>query len=141
MAAQAAANSIEPSFGVGDRMEKSRRWCGIKSAQKMADRLNERLGPLDKPIKASTVSAWEAGTNQPTMIRMEELIPLWVSICNEAGEPIGRATSAAFIYGVQTGDQNRKFLTSLPAIIGQGSLLDDDLVPVEFYSRPFLAAV
>lgn len=140
MAAQTAL-TIEPAFGTGDRLQKSRVWCGIKSARDMADRLNERLeGHPATPIKASTVSAWEAGTNQPTKIRMEELIPVWVDICNEAGEAIGRSTSLEFVYGLKTGSFSPA-LSSVPVSVGQGSLLDDDLNPLEHFRRAELAAV
>lgn len=140
MAAQTAL-TIEPAFGIGDRLEKSRTWCGIKSASAMADLLNARLADrLNRPIKASTVSAWEAGTNQPTMIRMEELIPVWVEICNEAGEALARSTSAEFIYGLRTGSFS-SLLCGLDVPTGQGQLLDEDLSPVDFYSRAELALV
>lgn len=73
---------------------------------------------------------WEAGSGPRNL--------------EEVARTISKATGVDYRWLIGGGplrDQNRKFLTSLPAIIGQGSLLDDDLVPVEFYSRPFLAAV
>lgn len=107
MAAQVAEQlPEEPTFGIGDRLSKSRHWCGIKSAAIMAERLSERLG---KPIPASTVSSWEAGAQPTKLIRLDDLVSAWISICNEAGAAIGRCTSAAFIYGV--GSQNLKDLT------------------------------
>lgn len=39
------------------------------------------------------------------------------------------------------GSQNRKFLISVPEPVGQGSLLDADLLPLDFYSRADLALV
>lgn len=142
MAAQAAANSIEPAFGLGDRLEKARRHCGIKSAADMAERLNERLGDrLRRPIKTSTVNAWEAGTNQPTMIRMEELISVWIDICNEAGAAIGHSVSAEFIYGLRNGSFAPS-LTVLPEVTGQGTLLTSEGEPAwDFDTLPFLTSV
>lgn len=132
----------EPTFDIGDRLEKSRRWCGIKSASRMAELLNERLGArLSKPISAGAVSAWEAGTNQPTRaIRLDELVRVWVDICNEAGADDGRATSVEFVYGLRTGSFSPA-LVALASHFGELQLLDDDLMPFDFYRRAELELV
>lgn len=141
MAVQAADLIEEPVFGLGDRLEKSRRWCGIKSAEDMAARLTAKLGAhIKKPIKGSTVSAWEAGTNQPTTVRLEDLVEAWIDVCNEAGAPLGHATSAAFIYGIRTGSFSSD-LIALPEPTGQGQLLGNDLEPLDFFSKPELCSV
>lgn len=138
----AATEVEEPTIGIGDRLEKSRKWCGIRSAEKMADLLNERLAHrLDKPISKSTINAWEAGTNQPTRgVRMDELVHVWVDICNQAGADIGRGTSVEFIYGLRTGSFSPN-LIALAEPIGQGSLLDADLTPLDFFTRADLELV
>lgn len=136
--AAATIDLEEPTIGVGDRLRKSRLWCGIKSASRMADLLNEHLADrLDKPIRDSTVNAWEAGTNQPTRIRMEELVRVWVDICNEAGAEDGRATSMEFVYGLRTGSFSSLRLVPHPA--GQGSF--DDFLAALDVPRPDLATV
>lgn len=138
----AAEEFEDPTFGLGDRLAKARHHCKIKSAEVMAERLNAKLaGRIAKPIAASTISAWEAGTNQPTRtIRVEELIPVWIDVCNEAGEPYGRRVSAEFMWGLRNGSFS-SLLSVLDVPTGQGSLLDDDLSPLDFYSRAELAAV
>lgn len=141
MAMQAEHLLVEPVIGIPDRMAKSRHHCGIKSAEVMAAKLTERLGNrIEKPIGGSTVSAWEAGTNQPTMIRVEDLIPVWVDICNEHGAPLGRSTSVEFIYGIRTGSF-APMLQVLPMPTGQGTLLDDEGEPVDFHFRAALMSV
>jgi hypothetical protein len=142
MTAPTAAETVEPAFGIGDRLRKSREHCGIKSAGDMAVRLNEHFGhrPDHRSISGSTVSAWEKGTNQPTRIRMDELVHVWVDICNEAGAPIGKATSVEFVYGLRTGSF-APGLVALDVPAGQGSLLDDDLLPHDFYRRADLELV
>lgn len=142
MALQAAPQSFdEPAFGLPDRLAKSRAWCGIKSASDMAQRLTDYFGNrLRKPIKGSTVSAWEAGTNQPTTIRLDELVTAWVDICNEAGEPLGRRVSAEFIYGLKSGSFS-SLLRALDVPTGQGALLDTEGEPYDFFSRPELVSV
>lgn len=122
MAEQAAGAPEQPSFGLSDRLKKSRHWCGITSASVMAERLSERLG---KPIRSSTVSSWEAGTQPTKLVRLEELVDAWVAICNEAGATIGRGTSAAFVYG--TSSLNWKKMSGpdlrlLPTLAGPGQL-------------------
>lgn len=141
MAAQAAADSIEPAFGLGDRLEKARRHCGIKSAEDMAARLTEKLGDrLQRPISKAAVGAWEAGTNQPTMIRVEELIPVWVEVCNEAGAALGHTVSVGFIYGITIGSF-RPDLTALPDPTDSPTLFNEDLSEIDHYGRPFLTTV
>jgi hypothetical protein len=133
--------AVEPEFQIGDRLRKSREHCGIKSADDMAHRLNERLGHrLDKPLSGSTVSAWEKGTNQPTRIRLDELVRAWVDICNEAGATGGRATSAEFVYGLRTGSFS-PMLVPMEGTTAQGQLLNDDLSPVDHFSRAELSLV
>ncbi len=138
-----AADEFEdPAFGLGDRLAKARQHCKIKSAEDMAVRLNAKLaGRIARPIAASTISAWEAGTNQPTRtIRVEELIPVWIEVCNEAGAPHGRGVSAEFMWGLRTGSFS-SLLLALDSPIGQGTLLDTDLEPFDFYSRADLTPV
>lgn len=139
------ADDLDPGearFDLGDRLQKSREWCGIKSADKMAELLNERR-PGAKPIAGSTISAWERGANQPTrQIRVEDLIPLWVDICNESGAQYDppRTTSPEFLWGLRTGSFSSE-LTGLPVPTGQASFLNPDMSVVDFYSRPFLSLV
>lgn len=132
----------EVHFDLGDRMQKSREWCGIKSTARMAELINERR-PQAKPVAASTISAWERGTNQPTRhIRVDELVLLWVAICNESGAQFTppRSTSVEFLYGLKTGSFS-SLLFGLDAVAGQGTFLDDAGQVVDFWMRPELALV
>lgn len=137
-----AADLEEPVIDVPDRLRKSREHCGIKSAEKMAELLTPKLVAGGyKAVKGSTVSAWEAGTNQPTRtIRMADLVPLWVDVCNEHGAPLGRSTSAEFVYGLRTGRFAHLAIVG-GDVTGQGILLDHDLAPVPFFERPQLTTV
>lgn len=77
-------------------------------------------------------SNWENGSKPRDMARVIE------SICSNLG-----VDRDWLMWGGPLA-QNLKFLTPLTVLdgpVGQGSLLGDDLSPLDFYSRPELASV
>ncbi|MDQ3403549.1 MAG: helix-turn-helix domain-containing protein [Actinomycetota bacterium] len=106
-----------PEFTLGDRLRKARDWAGIKSAERMAEQLSERFG---QPISKGAVTAWERGTNQPTRIRLQDVVEAYADICN---------VPAAFFY-VRTERFARPDLAVLDGELDELSLFDEDLQPL-----------
>lgn len=130
------AEPLGPSFGIADRLRKTRQWAQIKSTELMAEYLNAHFGDrLRKPIAASTVASWENGTNVPSKrtIPLEELVPAWVEICNQHAPTGSGEATPAFVWGYDT--RTGRFAHAHLALVdgdmsGQMTWLDDDLHPV-----------
>lgn len=77
-----------PAWTIYDRMNKARDWARIKSLDVMAQRLTAHLlacgFELTGPLNASTVGAWERGTNQPNKLGITQLqlLAAWAAVTN-----------------------------------------------------------